>query len=273
MPITFSGPALKLSPADIAGAAQKLGCLTEALQAVIVVETGGAGGFLSDGSGRPRILFEAKHFGDATGHQYDATHPHISCRVANWKLYAGGAAEYDRLAEAMALDEVAALKSTSWGLFQVMGFNAESVGYQDVHQFVEAMVESERCQLDAFGSFVQVNNLDDALRSLDWAEFARRYNGPSYAVNRYDTKLADAFARAAGAPRDAGLLRLGSTGADVKALQLRLVNLGFPCGLVDGIFGRGTEFAVRRFQSLHGLTADGVAGPATKRALGIGSAS
>ena len=39
----------------------------------------------------------------------------------------------------------------------------------------------------------------------------------------------------------------------------------------DGVFGPGTERALKRWQRRHGLTADGVAGPQTRRRLGLGS--
>lgn len=51
----------------------------------------------------------------------------------------------------------------------------------------------------------------------------------------------------------------GSTGADVKVLQTML--------FADGIFGPATEAAVKKYQSSHGLVADGVVGPYTWRAL------
>jgi murein DD-endopeptidase MepM/ murein hydrolase activator NlpD len=62
-------------------------------------------------------------------------------------------------------------------------------------------------------------------------------------------------------------LRLGMTGFDVAALQFALETHGFPCGTVDGGFGWHTDAAVRRAQAFYGLTADGVAGPATLAAL------
>ena len=63
-----------------------------------------------------------------------------------------------------------------------------------------------------------------------------------------------------------GLLREGSRGESVKALQQALVYLGQRIA-VDGVFGRGTKAAVRWFQRSRGLSADGVVGPATKTAL------
>jgi lysozyme family protein len=53
-------------------------------------------------------------------------------------------------------------------------------------------------------------------------------------------------------------LRFGDTGEAVTRLQTRLRGLGYPAGIVDGIFGRNTEAAVARFQTEHIL--DGESG-------------
>jgi peptidoglycan hydrolase-like protein with peptidoglycan-binding domain len=59
-------------------------------------------------------------------------------------------------------------------------------------------------------------------------------------------------------------------GDDVRALQQALTDKGFPCGKVDGVFGVGTEVAVRAFQASEGdLLADGEAGPRTLARLGL----
>ncbi len=65
--------------------------------------------------------------------------------------------------------------------------------------------------------------------------------------------------------------RRGSTGSTVREIQTRLKNWGYYSGTVDGIYGSGTEAAVKKFQQKNGLTADGIAGPATLSALGISS--
>lgn len=62
-------------------------------------------------------------------------------------------------------------------------------------------------------------------------------------------------------------LRRGRRGWDVAALQFMLRRRGARPGSIDGGFGRATSRAVRRFQRRAGLTADGVVGPATLRAL------
>lgn len=56
-------------------------------------------------------------------------------------------------------------------------------------------------------------------------------------------------------------------GDDVATLQQRLLDMGFDCGRVDGLFGVETEQALREFQRNVGVTADGTCGPATFKAL------
>ncbi|MDY4140633.1 MAG: peptidoglycan-binding protein [Eubacteriales bacterium] len=58
-------------------------------------------------------------------------------------------------------------------------------------------------------------------------------------------------------------LRKGYTGDDVLTVQTRLKELGYYTGILDGSYGTGTIAAVKDFQSKHGLTADGIAGPQT----------
>jgi murein DD-endopeptidase MepM/ murein hydrolase activator NlpD len=62
-------------------------------------------------------------------------------------------------------------------------------------------------------------------------------------------------------------LKSGKAGWDVASLQFRLAQHGFPSGVFDGIFGPHIDRALRRFQRWTGLKVDGVAGPATLRAL------
>jgi peptidoglycan hydrolase-like protein with peptidoglycan-binding domain/GH24 family phage-related lysozyme (muramidase) len=57
-------------------------------------------------------------------------------------------------------------------------------------------------------------------------------------------------------------------GDDVRAVQRALLRSGYPVA-VDGIFGPGTERAVRQFQASRGLVADGVVGPQTRAKLGV----
>lgn len=265
-------PPARLDPDAIGAAAFAVKLDAATLAAVVAVETGGSGGFLADG--RPRILFEAHHFGRLTAGRYDATHPDISRR--NWipGAYLGGAAEYGRLERAYRLDPEAALQACSWGLFQIMGFNHQMIGYPTVQKMVEDARSGEPAQLAQGIAFIRAANLLDELQRRDWAGFARGYNGPGFKANRYDEKLEAAWQRARGtpAPKPAPVipgqpvLDLGDTGDEVRRVQAILRQREAQLQ-VDGVFGRATEAAVIRFQRRAGLTADGIVGRATWAAL------
>lgn len=63
--------------------------------------------------------------------------------------------------------------------------------------------------------------------------------------------------------------RQGDSGSAVTTIQTKLKRWGYFDGPVDGVYGSKTSKAVRSFQRKNGLTADGVAGPATLKALGM----
>ncbi|NOX40761.1 MAG: DUF3380 domain-containing protein [Alphaproteobacteria bacterium] len=102
---------------------------------------------------------------------------------------------YPRLIDAIKINETAALKSASWGIGQILGQNYQLTGYTSVQAMVRAFTEDEELQLKAAVDFIKSESLDDDLRDHRWQGFARGYNGPGYAKNRYDKKLAAAFAK------------------------------------------------------------------------------
>ncbi|MCY1714743.1 spore cortex-lytic enzyme [Caproiciproducens galactitolivorans] len=69
------------------------------------------------------------------------------------------------------------------------------------------------------------------------------------------------------------LSKMGSQGSEVRSIQTKLQNQGYYTGKVDGIFGSLTRTAVIKFQNAKGLTPDGIAGPKTLSALGLGGGS
>ena len=69
------------------------------------------------------------------------------------------------------------------------------------------------------------------------------------------------------------LSKYGSRGEEVKQIQTKLKRWGYYSGNVDGIYGSQTVNAVKYFQRKNGLTQDGIAGPATLKAMGIYSSS
>ncbi len=69
------------------------------------------------------------------------------------------------------------------------------------------------------------------------------------------------------------LSKYGSRGSEVTQIQTKLKRWGYYNGSVDGIYGTQTQKAVKYFQRKNGLTEDGIAGPATLKAMGIMSSS
>src|SRR4051812_27056520 len=229
----FQGASLPLSQAGMTKATQLLGVSPAEVWTVLSVETHGFG-YLNDR--RPAILFERHIFHKQTGGRFDAVNPAISSTTSGG--YLGGAKEYDRLAQAVALDPHAALMSASWGIGQVMGFNFAAAGFASVEAMVAAMVQSEDSQLEGMASFVRTQGLNKPLVSHDWAGFAKGYNGPDFAKNSYDARLASSFQRYAAGPLP---------DIRVRQAQALLGFLGFDAGTVDGVVGKRTRSAVAMF--------------------------
>jgi N-acetylmuramidase len=183
------GPKLGISEEYYAKAAATLKVEIEAIKAVAEVETK-SGAF--DTLGRPTILFERHYFHRFTAGKFAAANPDISKKSAGG--YGKFSAQYPKLERAYKLDPEAALKSASWGKFQIMGANHASAGFSSVFAFVASMMHSEANHLDAFVRFINASTvLLNALRNKDWTKFASTYNGPGYKKNDYDTKMRDTY--------------------------------------------------------------------------------
>lgn len=188
---------------DLQQAADRLGVPLASVMAVNQVESRGEG-FAANG--RPVILFErhvmrrqllAHGMDEFSVGALSAARPGLVNIQPGG--YIGGTAEHQRLAQAQQIHVAAALESASWGLFQIMGYHWQRLGYQDAKHFADTMALSEAAQLDAFVTFIETDPaLHKALKGKKWAEFAKRYNGPAYAKNLYDVKLARAYAQFAG---------------------------------------------------------------------------
>jgi N-acetylmuramidase-like protein/putative peptidoglycan binding protein len=253
MALEFTGTATPLTEAGMTQATQRLQVGLPEIWAVLKVETSGCG-FFADR--RPRILFERHIFHRETQGRFDVTAPDISNPKGGG--YIGGAPEYERLARAIALDSGAALRSASWGIGQVMGFNAETVGFAAVETMVMAMTVSEDNQLQAMFQFVVGNHLHTAMQQRDWVTFARGYNGPNFAQNEYDKKLDAAFSR---------LASQGVPDLRVRTAQMLLMYRGFDPGPIDGEMGKRTRNALRQFQEQIGNPVTGDPDEVTLAAL------
>lgn len=188
----------RLIDEDFTQLAELLGCEPAALKAVQQVETGGRGGFFSPG--RPAILFEGHIFWTQLkkrgSNPEDYVKGNENILYPKWEKghYKGGIGEYDRLEQARKINREAADASASWGMFQIMGFNYAACGEESIESFVRSMCESEFKQLLLTANFIKKNSqMLQALQARDWAVFAKCYNGPAYAQNRYDVKLEAAY--------------------------------------------------------------------------------
>lgn len=186
----------KLTEADFKWAADQLGCEVAAVKAVAEVESRGDA-FLP--SGEPVILFEPHIFHreiQKVGLQpADFLPKYSDILYPRWgtKPYGKMSEQHGKLQKATAIHKEAALKSCSWGMFQLMGFNHKLCGYPELQGFINDMYAGEAGHLRAFVGFVKAAYLNKHIRDKNWAAFARGYNGAEYAKHGYHTKLAAAY--------------------------------------------------------------------------------
>lgn len=188
--MNFKGNAKKLDDIDLPKLGALIGVGEDELHAFLDVETRGSG---FDNQGRPMMLFEPHVFYKEVPKDKRQTAVNQGLAYSSWGMKPYPKESYTRLSQALLIDETAALKSASWGLGQIMGFNHKAAGYNTVQAMVQAFMDDEEEQLKAAVNFIKTNKLDDELRAHNWSGFARGYNGPGYAKNKYDTKLAEAY--------------------------------------------------------------------------------
>lgn len=152
---------MSLTQEDLQSAAARLNCSVAIIRAIAMKESDEAG--FKNGVIKRR--FEPGKFKERTGKT---------------------AATFD---VAYKINPTEAMKSSSWGMFQVMGFNYEAAGYSSVDAMVDDYKKGESQQLNSFVKLILAWKLDDELRGLKFAAIAKAYNGPNYKVNDYDTDI------------------------------------------------------------------------------------
>lgn len=182
------------------------------------------------------------------------------------------------LCEKHDLNRDLAFECVSVGLGQVMAAHWRDLGYPSAEKMVEE-AHNEFAdkdivdQIEMMMRYLDVNDLLDDVREGQWTTAARGYNGPGYAQNRYDTRMAAAAKRWAAVlgegPAVPPTLNFGAQGSFVRVLQQKLAELGYAIGHVDGNYSTITRAAVLAFQADNNLATDGVAGPLTWEALEI----
>lgn len=189
MTFKYRGASRKIGDLDLPRIGHRIGVGEDEIHALIEVEAAGSG---FDSQGRVKALYEPhiayKYSSGGTRQML------VSAGLAypNWKRdYPKDS--YSRILQAAEIDQTVALKATSWGLGQIMGFNHRDAGYVSPEAMVAAFADSEAAQLEAMIDFIIANKLDDELRRHDWRGFARGYNGEGYEANGYHIKLAASY--------------------------------------------------------------------------------
>lgn len=183
-----------LSEADFKTVARELNVEVAAIKAVVEIEAGKQmRGFYAPGV--PVVNFDRTMYARfrakaAKGADKNAKVP------SGLKGYA--LQEWTQLTNARRVNRDAADMGTFWGMFQIGGFNYKACGCSSIGEFVERMSASEFEQLELFAKFITNGGMLPDLQKKNWAGFARKYNGASYAKRGYHTKMARAYARYAG---------------------------------------------------------------------------
>jgi hypothetical protein len=196
------------SEAAFAAVADRLQIDIRSIKAFAKVESGPHGAFIQSLPGKPPvILFERHKFHQFTDGRYDQATVTINDQIyylssVNAGGYGPVSIQHEKLDAAIKLNRDAALRSCSWGLFQLMGFNYLVCGFYSIQNMINAMYLNVDKHLEAFANFV-VNNhktiegksLIAALRESppDFKTAALIYNGPKQAQYGYETKFRKAF--------------------------------------------------------------------------------
>lgn len=98
-------------------------------------------------------------------------------------------ARIEQFKQATAIHPRIAGESTSWGKFQIMGFNHKFIGFDTLIAMLASFNQSEANQLNGFVKYIFNAGLDDELRAKAFKLLARAYNGEFYWKNQYDKKI------------------------------------------------------------------------------------
>jgi hypothetical protein len=158
-----------------------------------------------------------------------------------------------------------------------IGVEAENTGLADDHPWPDVQMDSYRRGVAAMLTHIRAKPIM-AVGHLEYALKPGRKSDPSFSVGTREQRIAEmkrfrddveAIMGGTVAPpppipaSDANnrpTLRRGARGDLVKEVQKKV---GVPPANVDGVYGPGTEAAVRQFQRDKGMVPDGIVGPKT----------
>jgi hypothetical protein len=200
----FRGAAKRLEDVDLPRIGSMIGVGEDILHVFMDVE---APGSAFDPNGRPRILFEPHVFYRNLLKDKRERAVRAGLARAKWVrgLYGKESEQYPKLIRAMEIDEIAALKSASWGRSQILGENYKLAGFASVEEMVVAFMDDEDNHLEAMIEFIKATKIDDDLRRIealkrpstpdDWRPVVRVYNGPAYEANGYHIRASAVWNR------------------------------------------------------------------------------
>ncbi|MER9471105.1 N-acetylmuramidase domain-containing protein [Mesorhizobium sp. M0520] len=267
MDTTFKGAAKRITDRDIPRIGALIGVGEDEVHAFMDVEAAGSG---FDRYGRPKMLFEPHVFYRNLSGAKRAAAMKAGLAYAKWGAKPYPKDSYPRLVAAMAIEEAAALKSASWGLTQILGENFKAAGFPSVQAMVQAFIDDEAAHLEATVKLLVAWKVDDDLRAHRWPVVAETWNGPGYKKNRYDSKLATAYAKwqrlkdtpyspdvpaKPAKPAEAAAPAVLAVDKETIArVQQQLKDLGYTeVGGIDGKGGTMTAPAIRAFRAENGL--------------------
>ncbi|WP_150539442.1 N-acetylmuramidase family protein, partial [Actinobacillus vicugnae] len=184
--------------------AKELGVEKEVLKAVAEVESRGEGFINVNGVRKAKILYERHYMYRLLRDEKNYSTEHLTKLVnedqdiINKRMsekYGTSLYQYTRLEKAKKIDNYSAIKSCSWGRFQVMGIYYDKGGYVSPSEFERAMHLCDLQQFVYFKNYLKkvAPSIIPAMKSKDWARIARIYNGPDYSKNQYDIKMKSAY--------------------------------------------------------------------------------
>lgn len=273
----FQGTGKRLSRNDVGDAAREIGIETAVLLSFMEVEASGHG---FDNQDRPKMLFEPHIFHRKLGKGLKRENAiGMGLAYVKWKPGNYPRDSYPRLKDAVSISTDAALKSASYGLGQIMGFNHVETGCATPQDMFEVAKRGEREQLLQLVALMKSWNMVSMLTNKDftnpdsWRGGAKKWNGSGYAKHGYHVKLAKAYVKHTnGTPMKivpaVSMLKILMKGEAVRNLQADLAALGYLfVGGIDGRFGAETEKNVKNFQRDKRLEPDGIAGKKTLDAI------
>jgi hypothetical protein len=275
MAMEYGGSETRLRSGEMSAVAKEFGLSEAHARTVVEVETSGKG---YDSLGEVAFLFEPhKFYANVKGDK-----PKLQKAIQQGLAYPSWkgpgsypktpALRWQQFQKAAQMYETAAIKSTSWGLGQIMGSEFAECGYDSPQEMLTAFYKSEAEQLRAMFRLIKARKLDRELKNFPQEQacrnFARRYNGALYEKNKYHTKLADAYRRWSARLKQSkeevipveedrdDTLRVGdydkTADGPVRKMQQMFEDKGYSLA-VDGKFGPGTRATVLAWKGNEGL--------------------